>query len=528
MNTENIALRAAEAMRDAAAGLADGDLHDLRVQGSREAYDAREYVARRIRAIDAYKLVDQITDAQPNPDELAAFAAAAKSANFNVQRRDNGELFHPIAQRVHQVWRAAVRWAREQGAPPVPAAEQPGVLMRKVEQALTLAMAICDAVPSRAHQLPDGEPMKHLGKLVNHQEDTGQHGYAVIRNALVEVTAHLARQSAAEQPAASIDTPKFRMMLSDWATTNCEDEAATKRLIAHIDAHLARQAQAGAVATVIKKGAERQWMSEALGSLPDGMYSLYLAAPTLGSAAQAEVIVNVIEQLMGDDLIQWVCDGPAYEGDHTAFNSDEQERAVLRQHVLATVAKLAAPVAQEGEQSAIPQGAARASNGTTYHNIAEIYHRFEEGEALHAVLDEKKVPRADAADMVYSLVGRVERLVESLAAPSSTDASAQKNPVAVIEGVSVDDGNVDFVLKWLRPGACEIGTRLFASAQAAQADVRDAARYRWLRDAAAEVQGVRVVIDERLRFLEKLDTAIDAAMARTPADDSQNAVGGAA
>lgn len=31
------------------------------------------------------------------------------------------------------------------------------------------------------------------------------------------------------------------------------------------------------VATVIKKGAERQWMSENLGALPDGTYSLYLA-----------------------------------------------------------------------------------------------------------------------------------------------------------------------------------------------------------------------------------------------------------
>ena len=31
------------------------------------------------------------------------------------------------------------------------------------------------------------------------------------------------------------------------------------------------------VATVIKKGADRQWMSERLGHLPDGIYSLYLA-----------------------------------------------------------------------------------------------------------------------------------------------------------------------------------------------------------------------------------------------------------
>jgi hypothetical protein len=39
------------------------------------------------------------------------------------------------------------------------------------------------------------------------------------------------------------------------------------------------------VATVIKKGADRQWMSENLGSLPDGMYSLYLAAPSSTEAS---------------------------------------------------------------------------------------------------------------------------------------------------------------------------------------------------------------------------------------------------
>jgi len=36
------------------------------------------------------------------------------------------------------------------------------------------------------------------------------------------------------------------------------------------------------VATVIKKGADRQWMSESLGSLPDGMYSLYLHPAPVG------------------------------------------------------------------------------------------------------------------------------------------------------------------------------------------------------------------------------------------------------
>ena len=33
------------------------------------------------------------------------------------------------------------------------------------------------------------------------------------------------------------------------------------------------------VATVIKKGADREWMSERLASLPDGIYSLYTTPP---------------------------------------------------------------------------------------------------------------------------------------------------------------------------------------------------------------------------------------------------------
>ena len=40
-------------------------------------------------------------------------------------------------------------------------------------------------------------------------------------------------------------------------------------------------------ATVIKRGADRQWMSERLGHLPDGIYSLYLAPPTQAAEQSA-------------------------------------------------------------------------------------------------------------------------------------------------------------------------------------------------------------------------------------------------
>lgn len=83
------------------------------------------------------------------------------------------------------------------------------------------------------------------------------------------------------------------------------------------------------------------------------------------------------------------------------------EQAPVAQEVTQQAAK-----AETAEHADIPEGTARGSDGTTYHGIAEIYYRFEEGESLHAVLDDKQVSRADAAGKVYSLVGRVALLTE--------------------------------------------------------------------------------------------------------------------
>ena len=64
---------------------------------------------------------------------------------------------------------------------------------------------------------------------------------------------------------------------------------------------------------------------------------------------------------------------------------------------------------------AVPEGAAVDANGTTYHNIAEIYHQAEECEALHMWLDEQGVPRADAEGKVFSPVGRVMGVAQDAA-----------------------------------------------------------------------------------------------------------------
>lgn len=102
-------IRAAEAMRDAAANAVCADVDLLRRQGHREAADAYEHAVRRIRAITP----ESVLNAQPTPDEFAAFEAAAQSTSFNLSRGDNGEYVYAITQRVFSVWRAAVRWARE-------------------------------------------------------------------------------------------------------------------------------------------------------------------------------------------------------------------------------------------------------------------------------------------------------------------------------------------------------------------------------------------------------------------------------
>ncbi len=59
----------------------------------------------------------------------------------------------------------------------------PADVEQKVQAALTLAMAICDAVPSHLHATSEDGPLRHVGRLANYQEESGAHGYAAIRDA---------------------------------------------------------------------------------------------------------------------------------------------------------------------------------------------------------------------------------------------------------------------------------------------------------------------------------------------------------
>jgi hypothetical protein len=69
---------------------------------------------------------------------------------------------------------------------------------RSIQSALDLAMTICDAVPTRAHDLAEDCDLKHIGALVNYNEPTGFHGYAVIRDAKGMFSSALAATTATD------------------------------------------------------------------------------------------------------------------------------------------------------------------------------------------------------------------------------------------------------------------------------------------------------------------------------------------
>jgi hypothetical protein len=274
MNTENIALRAAEAMRDEAAKVAAGDSAQLRQQGHPHTAEAYEYAAKRIRAIDADKLVSSLTRREPAPEETEAFEAAATGAQFNVARRDNGELFHPIAQRVHQVWRAGVRWGREQGgAATRPSVDLSGLTRHKGSsiatthwkeqedffladdvQSLLSTLPAHQAVAAEGVKVPDGwklVPVASTAEMDSAGKQVITDGTTIEAeccwNAML-AAAPVPPVSAAEQPGdEQAEKCKLRLCCrADAHTPDCTTYDPNRYPVDNA-AHLARHAQAGAV-----------------------------------------------------------------------------------------------------------------------------------------------------------------------------------------------------------------------------------------------------------------------------------------
>ncbi len=95
---------------------------------------------------------------------------------------------------------------------------------------------------------------------------------------------------------------------------------------------------AGAVATVIKFGASRQWMSESLGALPDGTYSLYLAAPLAPQDEKAEQVATAAD---------WSEDFAHENGNYENRCSDCG--IGFMGHKRRTICKVCAPAAQQAK-----------------------------------------------------------------------------------------------------------------------------------------------------------------------------------
>jgi len=108
-----------------------------------------------------------------------------------------------------------------------------------VRQALTLAMEICDAIPTRAHDLAEDESLRHLGKLVNCDRGNGKHGFALIRDALESIDqdvdsteTNLAWDEAIELAATTCDyaeTPKLAEQIRKLKRMGCCGLAATRK-----------------------------------------------------------------------------------------------------------------------------------------------------------------------------------------------------------------------------------------------------------------------------------------------------------
>lgn len=115
------AVRVAEATQSAAVRAILVDQDNLKRSGSaadRSTAGAYNAAAGRVKEIAPEAIAATVTRTPPNPDERAAFSAAAAKVHFQSEQRANGEYFHPITNRVYAVWRAGVRWAQEYAATP--------------------------------------------------------------------------------------------------------------------------------------------------------------------------------------------------------------------------------------------------------------------------------------------------------------------------------------------------------------------------------------------------------------------------
>lgn len=111
MYSEETVLRAMEAMRESAKVVTQAGRETASRNGHAAAVAAKDAAAVSIGGLDTRTILATIANLPShNPTEIAAFEKEAERLGFAVSRRDNGNLFYPMTQRVWEVWQAAVRW----------------------------------------------------------------------------------------------------------------------------------------------------------------------------------------------------------------------------------------------------------------------------------------------------------------------------------------------------------------------------------------------------------------------------------
>lgn len=116
----DLAMRVGEAVQAAAMTAARGNAEALARGGYDKEAAAHHSAAHGVKRIDVAAIVAQVAELAPNVAEQDAFAAAARAALFDCNRRPAGDYVHPITARVRTVWSAAVRWARLNDRSPAP------------------------------------------------------------------------------------------------------------------------------------------------------------------------------------------------------------------------------------------------------------------------------------------------------------------------------------------------------------------------------------------------------------------------
>lgn len=121
-HTERVAV--ALAMRAACAAACAGNAPAKEADGYRSGDDTWRAAASVCGKVDPLEVVAAL-DGKPEetPGEREAFELAAKSTFFSVEKRDNGDYFHPITDRAYKVWQMAMQF--KAGAPMTDVAPQP-------------------------------------------------------------------------------------------------------------------------------------------------------------------------------------------------------------------------------------------------------------------------------------------------------------------------------------------------------------------------------------------------------------------